>query len=101
MKKLQWGLVGGGRGSQIGPAHRLGAAIDGRFSLVAGALDADPQEGKNFGIELGLSEARSYGDWKEMLSNETKKHERLDLITIATPNSTHFEINQLIVYLID
>ena len=51
MKKLQWGLVGGGRGSQIGPAHRLGAAIDGRFSLVAGALDADPQEGKNFGIE--------------------------------------------------
>lgn len=94
MKKLQWGLVGGGRGSQIGPAHRLGAAIDGRFSLVAGALDADPQEGKNFGIELGLSEARSYGDWKEMLSNETKKHERLDLITIATPNSTHFEITK-------
>ena len=25
MRKLQWGMIGGGEGSQIGPAHRLGA----------------------------------------------------------------------------
>ena len=73
MKKLLWGLIGGGRGSQIGPAHRLGATIDGNFILIAGALDANPDEGKKFAIELGLSEERSYGDWKEMLAYESKK----------------------------
>ena len=24
MAQLKWGLIGGGEGSQIGPAHRLG-----------------------------------------------------------------------------
>ena len=92
MKKLFWGLIGGGRGSQIGPAHRLGATIDGKFQFVAGALDADPEEGRRFGTGLGLTRERSYGDWKEMLAHESKKPDRLDLVTIATPNSTHFEI---------
>ena len=26
MTKLKWGMIGGGEGSQIGPAHRLGAS---------------------------------------------------------------------------
>ena len=92
MRQLLWGLIGGGRGSQIGPAHRLGATIDGQFSFVAGALDLDPDEGRKFAKELGLSKSRSYGDWREMLAQESKKDRKLDLITIATPNSTHFEI---------
>ena len=36
MTRLNWGMVGGGDGSQIGPAHRLGAGLDGAFSFVAG-----------------------------------------------------------------
>ena len=35
MKKLNWGMIGGGEGSQIGPAHRLGAQADGNFTLAA------------------------------------------------------------------
>ena len=31
MTKLKWGMIGGGEGSQIGPAHRLGALADGRL----------------------------------------------------------------------
>ena len=38
MTKLKWGMIGGGEGSQIGPAHRLGAQADGLFELSAGAL---------------------------------------------------------------
>ena len=38
MTRLNWGMIGGGEGSQIGPAHRLGALADGHFNLVAGAL---------------------------------------------------------------
>jgi predicted dehydrogenase len=92
---MQWGLVGGGRGSQIGGAHRIAAQLDGFFSLSAGALDADAQRGKDFAHELGIAADRAYGDWREMVQVEGKRVEgRLELVTIATPNDTHFEISK-------
>ena len=42
-ERLNWGLIGGGEGSQIGFAHRIGAELDGKFKFAAGALDVDPQ----------------------------------------------------------
>ncbi|MGV6848477.1 MAG: Gfo/Idh/MocA family protein [Marinibacterium sp.] len=92
MAALQWGLIGGGDGSQIGPAHRLGARLDGAFDFVAGALDHRPDAGRTFGQSLGLAQDRSYGDWREMLAGETAREDRVDLVTIATPNATHYEI---------
>ncbi|EFL88682.1 Gfo/Idh/MocA family protein [Ahrensia sp. R2A130] len=94
MAKLNWGMIGGGEGSQIGPAHRLGAVIDGHYDFVAGALDFVPEKGRAFAAQLGIAGDRAYGDWKEMLAGEKDRPagERLDLVTIATPNSTHFEI---------
>ncbi len=92
MGKLKWGMIGGGEGSQIGPAHRLGALADGRFEFVAGALDHRPSEGRAFAERLGIAPERAYGDWREMLKAESARKERLDLVTIATPNATHFEI---------
>lgn len=92
MKRLNWGLIGGGEGSQIGPAHRLSAAVDGEFSFLAGALDHRAEQGRAFGQSLGLAKDRSYGSWREMLEGEKDRPDRVDLVTIATPNSTHFEI---------
>ena len=92
MKKLNWGMIGGGKGSQIGPAHRIAAGLDGHFNLVAGALDHDAAAGRAFGIELGMAADRSYGDWREMLAGEAGRADRVDLVTVATPNSTHYEI---------
>ena len=94
MAKLNWGLIGGGEGSQIGPAHRLGAAVDGDFAFVAGALDHRPDAGRDYGRRLGLDESRAYGDWREMLDGEASRKDRIDLVTVATPNSTHFEITR-------
>lgn len=94
MKPISWGLIGGGRGSQIGPAHRLGARLDGLCHFDAAALDHRPEEGRAFGVELGLDSSRSYGDWREMLEGELKREDRVDLVTIATPNNTHFEISK-------
>ena len=54
MTKLKWGMIGGGEGSQIGPAHRLGAVADGRFELVAAAFDHRPAKGKAFAESLGI-----------------------------------------------
>ena len=92
MGKLGWGLIGGGEGSQIGPAHRIGAALDGRYAFCAGALDADPQRGRAYAQTFGIEAARAYGDWREMLAGEMSRQDRVDLVTIATPNATHYEI---------
>lgn len=94
MTRLNWGMIGGGEGSQIGPAHRLGAMADGNFTLAAGALDADPARGKDYAQRLGVSADRAYGNWREMLEGERDRPDRVDLVTVATPNSTHFEITR-------
>lgn len=95
MAKLNWGMVGGGEGSQIGPAHRLGAQTDGYFSFVAGALDHNPDAGRAYAESLGVAADRAYGDWQEMLAAERRRDaDRLDLVTVATPNATHFEITK-------
>ncbi|MCV0425454.1 MAG: Gfo/Idh/MocA family oxidoreductase [Roseibium sp.] len=94
MSRLLWGMIGGGEGSQIGPAHRISAGMDGHFQLAAGALDIDPERGKSFAAQLGVSPDRAYGNWQEMLEGEKSRSDRLDLVTIATPNATHYEISR-------
>jgi predicted dehydrogenase len=94
MAKLNWGMIGGGKGSQIGPAHRLGAGLDGQFEFVAGALDHRADEGRAFAESLGIVPERAYGNWKEMLAGEKDRADRVDLVTVATPNATHFEITK-------
>jgi predicted dehydrogenase len=94
MVKLNWGMIGGGEGSQIGPAHRLGAGLDGYFAFSAGALDHNPAAGRDYAQRLGIAQDRAYGDWREMLAGESARADRVDLVTVATPNSTHYEISK-------
>ncbi|MBC7738278.1 MAG: Gfo/Idh/MocA family oxidoreductase, partial [Candidatus Saccharibacteria bacterium] len=94
MAKLKWGMIGGGEGSQIGPAHRLGAQADGLFEFAAGALDHRADAGRDYAQRLGIAPDRAYCDWQEMLAGETARTDRVDLVTVATPNATHFEITK-------
>jgi predicted dehydrogenase len=94
MAKLNWGMIGGGDGSQIGPAHRLASGLDAAYAFVAGALDHRADEGRAYGQKLGLAPDRAYGDWREMLAGERARADRVDLVTVATPNNTHFEITK-------
>lgn len=93
-RKLRMGLVGGGQGSFIGRVHATAAALDNRAQLVAGALSADPQRAKDSAPEYGIPPERAYGSHQEMLEREMNlaDDERIDFISIATPNDTHFEI---------
>ena len=93
MAKLKWGMIGGGEGSQIGPAHRLGARLDGLFDFTAGALDHRAEYGIDYGKRLGLGD-RAYGSWQDMLEGEKRRDDKVDLVTVATPNATHFEITK-------
>jgi predicted dehydrogenase len=94
MARLTWGMIGGGEGSQIGPVHRIASALDARFDFRAGALDADPDKARDFAKRLGLAPDRAYGDWEEMLAAEKTRENKLDLVTVATPNSTHYAITK-------
>ena len=42
----------------------------------------------------GGAKDRAYGDWREMLEGERRRRDRVDLVTVATPNSTHYEITK-------
>ncbi len=92
--RLKWGIVGGGETSQIGSAHRIAAGLDGLYGLSAAAPDIDPHRGREFAVRCGVAPERAYGDWEQMLDRERgmPDHDRLDLVTVATPNSTHFAI---------
>ncbi|WHY99944.1 Gfo/Idh/MocA family protein [Peribacillus simplex] len=92
-RPLRWGMVGGGRFGQVGYKHRIGALRDNTaFQLVAGAFDIDPARGKDFGLNIGVAEERCYPDYKTMFAEEAKREEGLEVVSIATPNGTHYEI---------
>jgi predicted dehydrogenase len=90
---IRYGMVGGGRGAFIGAVHRKACALDGEAVLVAGALSSDPDRARASADDLGLDPSRGYGTWQEMLERESAlpEDERIELVSIVTPNDAHFE----------
>ncbi|MDL4912669.1 MAG: Gfo/Idh/MocA family oxidoreductase [Enterobacterales bacterium endosymbiont of Blomia tropicalis] len=91
-RSLRWGMVGGGGTSQIGYIHRSAALRDGNFSLLAGAFDIDAQRGRDFGMALGVTADRCYPDYETMFATEAARNDGIEVVSIATPNNTHFAI---------
>lgn len=93
-RKLRMGLVGGGQGSFIGRVHSIAACLDNRAAIVAGALSSSPERSKASAPSYDIPEERAYGSYEEMLDAESKlpDGERIDFISVTTPNSTHAEI---------
>ena len=91
---IQWAMVGGGHGSQVGYVHRCAALRDGNFALVAGAFDLDPDRGRSFGITLGVDAARCYPTYREMFAAEARRPDGIRAVSVTTPNDTHYEITK-------
>jgi predicted dehydrogenase len=93
-RKLRMALVGGGGQGFIGRVHAMAATLDQRAVLTAGALSSDPQKARQAAAEFGLAPDRAYGSYPELLAAESARpaDERVDFVTIATPNHTHFDI---------
>ena len=92
-RKIKMGMIGGGRGAFIGAVHRMAAGIDGQIELIAGALDVNPDIAILSGQDLFLRPDRTYGTYQEMIEKESKLPygERLDFVSIVTPNHVHFD----------
>src|SRR5581483_7066272 len=91
-RKIRYGMVGGGRGAFIGAVHRIAANMDGQIELVCGAFSSDAEKSKASGADLFLPPSRCYGNFEEMIQCEAKLPvtERMDFISIVTPNHMHF-----------
>lgn len=93
-RKLRMGLAGGGQGSFIGRVHATAAVLDNRAALIAGALSSNPEKAKASAPSYDIADDRAYGGFREMMQQEAAlpAEQRIDFVSVATPNHTHFEI---------
>lgn len=87
------GMIGGGSGSFIGAIHRIAAFLDGEIKLVSGCFSSNFSNSIATGKSLFMHEGRIYENYREMIEEEAKMPdgERIDFISIVTPNHLHFE----------
>lgn len=90
-RRLRLGMVGGGPGAFIGAVHRIAARMDDRFELVAGALSSDPERSRAAAPDLHIAPERAYGSFAEMAATEAKRQDRIDAVSIVTPNHLHYQ----------
>jgi len=87
------GMVGGGSDAFIGAIHRLAALMDNQIELVCGCFSIDPAISHSSGLSYYLPESRIYSTYREMFEKEISlpEGERMDFVTIVTPNFAHFD----------
>jgi predicted dehydrogenase len=91
-RRLRLGMVGGGPGAFIGAVHRIAARMDDRYELVAAALSADPEKSRSGAAGLHIAKDRAYSSFEEMAHVEAARPERIDAVSIVTPNHFHFPV---------
>ncbi len=92
-RPLRMAMIGGGPGSGIGEAHRMGARLDGQIVLVSGAFSSTAEKARQQGEALFLPPDRVHGNWRDLIADEQKRlpNERADFFSIVTPNHLHYE----------
>ena len=92
-RKLRMGMVGGGNDAFIGAVHRIAAFMDGKIELVCGAFSVNQEISIQSGRDLFVANDRVYPDYQTMIEKEAQlpEGERMDFLTIVTPNFLHFE----------
>lgn len=87
------GMVGGGSDAFIGAIHRRAAFMDNQIELVCGCFSVDPVISRSSGREYFVPDERIYDNYHEMFAREITlpEEERMDFVTIVTPNKWHFE----------
>jgi predicted dehydrogenase len=65
--------------------------MDDRFDLVAAALSSNPERSRAAALELHIAPERAYGSFAEMAAAEARRPDRIDAVSIVTPNHVHFQ----------
>ena len=88
-RRLTYAMVGGARGSFIGPIHRMAVRMDDLADLVAGCFSRDAKTNSASAEKFGVAADRIYADWKKLVAAERG---RIDFLVICTTNETHYAI---------
>ena len=93
-RPLRMGLIGGGGTGFIGKVHITAATLDRQAELVAGAVSSNPDRARDSAVAMGIAPDRAYRSFRELIDSEVMRpaDDRIDFISIATPNHTHREI---------
>ena len=88
-KRLRYAMIGGARGSFIGPIHRTAIRMDDLADLAAGCFSRDPRRNAATGEKLGVEPSRVYATADELIAAERG---RVSFVVICTTNETHYAI---------
>ncbi len=88
--RLRLGVVGGGPSSFIGEIHRSAARLDDRYEVVASVLSSNPERSRAAGRAIGIAEGRAYGAFDEMVEQEGKRDDGIEVLAVMTPNGEHY-----------
>jgi predicted dehydrogenase len=89
-RRIRLGMVGGGPGAFIGAVHRIAARMDDHYELVAAALSSDAARSRSGAQDLHIAPDRAYGSYTEMANAEAKRPDRIEAVSIVTPNNMHY-----------
>ena len=93
MKKLKFGMIGGGNGAFIGNVHRHGAIMDDLAELTAGCFTRNMDKNRETAEAWGVRDLdRVYTNYEEMAEKEAAREDGIDFVSICTPNDTHYPI---------
>ncbi len=87
--RLVAGMVGGDC-ADIGKTHRHAMRLDDHYVLVAGVFGQRVDASARLAAGLGVD--RVYRDYLEMADREAAREDGVDVVTVATPNDSHFAI---------
>ena len=87
------GVIGGGITGFIGAVHLRAAIMESKVELVCGSFSSNPETSKKSGEAYSVPENRIYKTYHEMFEKEMElpEDERMDFVSIVTPNHLHFE----------
>ena len=89
-RRIRLGMVGGGPGAFIGAVHRIAARMDDHYELVAAALSSDAARSRSAAQDLHIAPDRAYGSYTEMAAAEARRPDRIEAVSIVTPNNMHY-----------
>ena len=90
--KIRLGILGGGGDSLIGVLHRVAASMFDRYELVGGVFNIELEESIKFAQKIGIPTKHVYSDLDTLIEEELElpKEERIEVVSVLTPNFLHF-----------
>lgn len=97
--KIRLGLIGGGKNSFIGNAHRIAAYMVENYQLVGGVFGSRHEESVEFAHQLSLDAQRAYPDLDAFIAGEQAlpASERIEAVAVLTPNYLHYAMAKALI----